>query len=223
MSSVPSVLIIRFHRSFNGCQHLSAFLLGLPLRLGALPDLSQLLDLSINAITNTTPLSGPSSSHLAGPGQQGSLSIVTPSPHGARLATSLSPQNTAVTGPSLEVSRVMDRTNYILPTIQGIPSTEDTTPSLVSIHTSLPLLPRKLVQQINVGEFVDLADLPPTRRRQSGSFPTVMLSTLRLLQLQDMECRQRLIPDFLTWSQCFAVYAAVLGSSQPHWISELMS
>ena len=92
---------------------------------------------------------------------------------------------------------------------------EDATPSLVSIHSSLPLLPRKLVQQINAGVFVDLADLLPARHRQSGSFPTEMLSPLGLLQLQDMERCQRLIPGGVSVSpfmQRYWVQVNLIGS-----------
>ena len=33
----------------------------------------------------------------------------------------------------------------------------------------------------------------------------------------------KLILDYLTWSQCFAIYTAVVGPEQPDHISELMA
>ena len=39
-------------------------------------------------------------------------------------------------------------------------------PSLISIGRSLLLLPKKLVQQIKAGEFIDFAELPPAKGRQ---------------------------------------------------------
>ena len=49
---------------------------------------------------------------------------------------------------------------------QSTGSVMDTLPSLVSIGCSLPLLPRKLIQQIKAGEFIDFAELPPAKGRQ---------------------------------------------------------
>jgi len=49
------------------------------------------------------------------------------------------------------------------------------------------------------------------------------MSILALLQLQEVESQKKLIPDFLTWSQCFAVYTAVLGADQPQQFAELMA
>ena len=99
--------------------------------------------------------------------------------------------------------------------------TSDQLPSLVSIGQSLPLLPRKLVQQIRAGEYVDFAELPPAKGRQLT--PTSYTSQLVLVQLHEVERQRKLIPDFLTWSQCFAIYTAVLGRDQPHQIPELMA
>ena len=46
--------------------------------------------------------------------------------------------------------------------------------------------------------------------------------TLEILQLQEVDRPQKLIPDFMTWAQCFAVYTAALGTDQPQWLPELM-
>jgi len=49
------------------------------------------------------------------------------------------------------------------------------------------------------------------------------MSIVAILQLQEVESQKKLIPDFLTWSQCFAVYTAVLGNHQPQRLPELMA
>ena len=99
----------------------------------------------------------------------------------------------------------------------------DPHPSLVSIGQSLPLILCELIQQIRMGKFVDFSDFLPAKCRQLA--PTSYSSQLLLVQLQDVhgEQQRRLIPDFPTWSQCFAIYTAVLGADQPHCLPELMA
>ena len=97
----------------------------------------------------------------------------------------------------------------------------DTLPSLVSIGLSLSLLPRKLIQQIKAGEFIDFAELPPAKGRQIT--PTNYNTQILFVQLQNMGQQWKFIPDYLTWSQCFAIYTAVGGPEQAHCIPELMA
>jgi len=66
------------------------------------------------------------------------------------------------------------------------------------------------LQRITAGEFVDFMDLPPAKS-WLPAFRDSQASTLAILQLQEVEKQRKLIPDYSTWSQCFAVYAAVLG------------
>jgi len=95
--------------------------------------------------------------------------------------------------------------------------------SLVSIGAGLPLLSKKLVRQIKAGEFVNFSDLPPAKARPPAVLDTSQMSILGLLQLHEVESQKKLIPDFLTWAQCFAVYTAVLGTDQPQRLPELMA
>ena len=97
----------------------------------------------------------------------------------------------------------------------------DTLLSLMLIGHSLLLLPRKLVQQIKTGEFNDFAELlPPMGRRIT---PPNYNTQILFVQLQEMGQQRKLILDYLTWSQCFAIYTAVVGPEQPDHISELMA
>ena len=105
--------------------------------------------------------------------------------------------------------------------ISGLNSPTNDMPSLVSIGQSLPLLPWKLIQQIKVGEYIDFSDLPPAKGRQLT--PTNYNSQLVLVQLEEVERQRKLIRDFLTWPQCFAIYTTVLGADQPHQLPEFMA
>ena len=97
--------------------------------------------------------------------------------------------------------------NEGLASSQSTAPVTDTLPSLVSIGHSLPLLPRKFIQQIKTGEFIDFAELPPAKGRQIT--PANYNTQILFVQLQDIGQQRKLIPDYLTWSQCFAVYTAV--------------
>jgi len=76
-----------------------------------------------------------------------------------------------------------------------------------------------MIQRIVAGEFVDFLDLPPAKARLPA-FRDNQLPALTLLQLQETERHKSLIPDYITWSECFAIYTAVL---QPQRMPELIS
>jgi len=67
--------------------------------------------------------------------------------------------------------------------------------SLISIGTGLPLLSKKLVQQIKAGEFVNFCDFPPAKAQPPAAHDTSQMPILALLQLQ--EVHKKLIPDFI--------------------------
>jgi len=46
---------------------------------------------------------------------------------------------------------------------------------------------------------------------------------LALLQLQEAGSQKKLVPDFLTWMQCFSIYTTVLAMDQPQRLPELMA
>ena len=146
----------------------------------------------VSATTGAVMQAGVSLTHSSSTATSGSTPITTPALYNEGLASS---QSTA-------------------------PVT-DTLPSLVSIGRSLPLLPRKLIQQIKAGEFIDFAELPPAKGRQIT--PANYNTQILFVQLQDMGQQRKLIPDYLTWSQCFAIYTAVVGPEQPHRIPEFMA
>ena len=94
--------------------------------------------------------------------------------------------------------------------------------SVIAIGDGLPALSQRLVDKIKGGDYVDFADLPPAKgkgRASSNDWDTRVL----LLQVQQSENPRRLIPDFPTWAQCFALFTAVKASAQPSLIPELMA
>lgn len=79
-------------------------------------------------------------------------------------------------------------------------------------------IPQKLVQRIQTGEFVDMADLLPDnlelRRREDNDASSSGTTGKR---------RARTITNLLTWVQCFATYAAVVGEKYPNRTRDLLA
>ena len=84
-----------------------------------------------------------------------------------------------------------------------------------SLAEHFPPVPPKLVQKIQAGEFVDLAELLPDNMemvRRAG------------IEGQGQSQRQlRRVVNLLTWVQCFSTYAAILGEAQPHRSRDLLA
>ena len=97
-----------------------------------------------------------------------------------------------------------------------------TTPSLMSIGEGLPALPHRLVEKIKAGEYVDFSELPPAKGKGRASSQDWDARVL-FLQVQQIENPRCLIPDFPTWAQCFALFAAVKASHQPSLVPDLMA
>lgn len=93
---------------------------------------------------------------------------------------------------------------------------------LVSVGQGFPALPRKLVERIRANEFVDFADLPPAKGKGRPAAHTLEGQVL-VVQAADLLQTRRIIPDLATWSQCFALYVAVLAPVQPERVPELMA
>ena len=43
-----------------------------------------------------------------------------------------------------------------------------------------------------------------------------------VIQTADLNPAKKLVPDLVTWLQCFAIYAAAIGQDQPGRLAELM-
>ena len=96
------------------------------------------------------------------------------------------------------------------------------TPSTISIGEGLPALSHRLIEKIKAGEYVDFSELPPAKGKGRASSQD-WDSRILFLQVQQIENPRRLIPDFPTWAQCFALFATVKTSHQPSMVVELMA
>lgn len=85
---------------------------------------------------------------------------------------------------------------------------------MVSVGMGLPSLPKKMVDRIQENEYIDLAELPPARGK-SHPTPQAMDRQVIVVQVADLLQARRVIPDLVTWSQCYALYVAVLAPHQP--------
>ena len=109
-------------------------------------------------------------------------------------------------------------------TLQGTAEAKTPCPSqqLVSVGMGLPSLPKKMVDRIQANEYIDFAKLPPARGK-SRPTPQAMDGQVIVVQAADLLQARRVIPDLATWSQCYALYVAVLAPHQPTRLPELMS
>ena len=94
-------------------------------------------------------------------------------------------------------------------------------PTMVTPAPSLPPIPKKLADSMIAGNFVDFAELPPAKGR-SKMRPTVEGQVV-LVQAAELFQARRLIADFTTWSQCFAIFAAVITMEFPDRTPSLMA
>ena len=62
----------------------------------------------------------------------------------------------------------------------------------------LPLLPKKLVDKILAGEYVDFAELPPARVK-ARAVPQALEGQIVVVQVADLLQSRRVIPDLATW------------------------
>ncbi len=92
----------------------------------------------------------------------------------------------------------------------------------MAVGAGFPALPRKLVECIWANESIDFADLLPTKGK---SLPVAhsLEGQVLVVQAADLLQSYKVIPDLATWSQCFAMYVAVLAQVQPERVPELMA
>lgn len=86
-------------------------------------------------------------------------------------------------------------------------ASEETRNNMVSIGTGLPPVPRKLVERIQAGEYVDMVELLPDRLSAHGSGIAKEEKELKRTKHQ--------ITSIAEWVQCFGVYIAVVISKSP--------
>ena len=97
------------------------------------------------------------------------------------------------------------------------PSSSAKASDTIVVAPGVPALKRSLVELILAGIFVDLGEFPPAKG--FGKSPSALSSDLEgeivLLQAADYVQSKKHIPDLATWTQCFAIYSAVLVTKYP--------
>ena len=62
----------------------------------------------------------------------------------------------------------------------------------------LPVLPKKLVEKIIAGQYVDFSELPPAKGR-TRSLPSQEDGHVLVIRAEDLAGSKKLIPDLATW------------------------
>ena len=110
-----------------------------------------------------------------------------------------------------------------VPAGQGAAASGDSsTTTWVNVGPGLPALPKKLVQRIKANEFVDFAEFPPAKGK-SRPLPQAFEGQAIVVQAADLVNTRKSIQDLAVWSQCFALYVAVLAADQPGRLGDLMA
>ena len=94
--------------------------------------------------------------------------------------------------------------------------------TLIPIGQGLPALPKKMIEKILSYDYVDFSELPPAKGKVRAMTPS-MEGQVILVQAEDLLQTKKLIPDFQTWVQCFAIYVAVIAPKQPERVPDLMA
>jgi hypothetical protein len=91
-------------------------------------------------------------------------------------------------------------------------------PASFTLGEGLPPVPGKLVQKIQRGDYVDMAELlrdnMELERRKASRESTLALG---------IQPSRREVPDLISWVQCFGVYAAVVTAKHPDRILQLLA
>ena len=93
---------------------------------------------------------------------------------------------------------------------------------LVHLGTGLGALPRKMVEKMESGQYVDFTDLLPARgkaRIPSQAFEGQIV----VVQALDLAQSRKVIPDLATWIQCFGIYARVVTRKKPEKLPDLLA
>lgn len=94
--------------------------------------------------------------------------------------------------------------------------------TVTPIHEGLPALPTRLLHRIWANEYIDFSELPPAKSRPR-SLPHHLEGRVLLVHMHELDNSKKAIPDFVTWAQCFAVYAAAILLKQPQRAADLMA
>lgn len=109
-----------------------------------------------------------------------------------------------------------------LSNLPGATGQQRATPKLISVAAGLPALPKKLVEQIQGGQYIDFCELPPAKGR-TRPLPSQDEGHIIVVRAEDLSGTRKMIPDLATWLQCFAVYMAVITNKEPDRTNNLLA
>ncbi len=120
----------------------------------------------------------------------------------------------ASTQPSLAIQHPLLSTGF--PPIRNEGESSKASDAIV-VAPGLPPLKRSLVDNILAGKFVELGELPPAKglSKPLSAMASGLEGQIVLLHAAELAQAKKIIPDLAIWSQCFAIYAAVVLTSQP--------
>ena len=113
---------------------------------------------------------------------------------------------------------LLDHVVTTLPTTDKDGHKSNTPSTVLSIGAGLPPVPQKLVNRIQAGEFVDMAELLP----DCMGVTTAPLFIEEKEDKQALKSKRRQVTNILEWVQCFSIYVAVLTAKRPNKIQDLM-
>ena len=102
----------------------------------------------------------------------------------------------------------------VLDKLQPPEQESSTSRQWISVGVGLPGLPQKVIDRIRANEYIDFTELPPSQRQEQALLQSLEGQVI-VVQAADLAQPRRVIPDLATWSQCFALYVAVLAPHQP--------
>ena len=75
-------------------------------------------------------------------------------------------------------------------------------------------MPKKPVNKILAGEYVDFEELPPAKGKAQAVLQALE-GQIVVVQVVDLLQSRRVIPDLATWMQCYAIFTAVIAPKNP--------
>ena len=104
----------------------------------------------------------------------------------------------------------------------GEGSSSEATSPLVPVGPGLPALPKKVILKIEGNDYIDFNELPPAKGK-GRSVNQSLEGQFIIVQAADLMQSRKTIPDLATWSQCFALFTAVVAKKRPDRVPELMA
>ena len=103
-------------------------------------------------------------------------------------------------------------------------TTRETPPTpLVQLGCGLGTRPKKLLERIEIEEYVDFNELPPVKGTGRSMAQAVDGQVVVVVVAPDLMQSRRLIPDLATWLQCFGLFTAAVARSKPERVPDLMA